>query len=262
VCPRSVHQPTHCSPIVLRVTETPCYASLPYFSYALLGWPHSPRLLTSRMRCLSAVIFADLRLNVWQKRPVRHHWPTSRTRCLSALILLAGLHLVPVACLPSFSTLRVRVGRLTSFLLTCIRTCGRNAVLGITGLQLVPVAHLPSFSSLAYISYTLLVCRHSPRWPTSRTLVYRHSPRWPTSRTRCSSAVILLAGLHLILVCRHSPRWPTSRTGCSSTIILYASRTCWSFDVIFADLRSNVWQKRRVMHYWPTTPAELAVAFA
>ena len=135
---------------------------------------------------------------MWQKCPVRHHWPTSRTRCSSALILLAGLHLVPVARLPSFSTLRIRVGRLTSFSLTCVRTCGRNAMLGITGLQLVPVARLPSFSSLAYISYTLLVCHHSPRWPISRT--------------RCSSAVIHLAGLHLVPVAvarqPHSSCWP------------------------------------------------------
>jgi len=136
---------------------------------------------------------------VWQKRPVRHHWPTSRTRCSSALNLLADQHLVPVARLPSFSTLRVRVGRLTSFSLTCVRTCGRNAVLGITGLQLVPVARLPSFSSLAYISYTLLVCRHSPHWPSTGC--------------GCSSASFFLLA--------------TAPTRCS-------------FDLISADLRSNV----------------------
>ena len=80
------------------------------------------------------------------------------------------------------------------------------------------------------------------RWP--------HSPRLLTSRMRCSSAVILLAGLPLVrslayisyrlLVYHHSPRWPTSRTRCS-------------FGVIFADLGSNVWQKRRVRHCWPTS---------
>jgi len=139
--------------------------------------------------------------------------------CSSAVILLAGLHLVRVARLPSFSSpdnilyalpvwphspcwpLLLRVARLTSLPLTYVRTCARNAVLGITGvllvcvarlasfladLYLVRVARLLSFSSLAYISYVLHV------WP--------HSPRRLTSRRRSSSAIILLAGEHLVRV--------------------------------------------------------------
>jgi len=109
-------------------------------------------------------------------------WPTL-THCSSALVLHAGLLLLHFA-------------RLTSFLLTYIRTCGRNAVLGIGGLHLVRVAHLSSFAALAY-SYTLLVSSDSPRWPTA--------PR------RCS------------------------------------------FVLHFANLRSDVWQKRRVRHRWPTS---------
>jgi len=134
-------------------------------------------------------------------------------RCSCGLILLADLHLVGVHRLPSFSSpdnisyalplwpqspcwpLRRRVARLTSLPQTYVRTCARNAVLGITGLILVRVVRLASFlagqhlvrvarrlsfSSLAYISYTFLICRHSPR----RT----------TSRTRCPSGLILLAG--------------------------------------------------------------------
>jgi len=90
-------------------------------------------------------------------------------------------------------------------------------------------------------------------------LVYPHSPRWPT-RTRCSSALILLVGQHLVPVARrpsfstpaycsyaslvgtHSPRRPTAPTRCS-------------FDLIFADLHSDVWQKHRVRHRWPTSRA-------
>jgi len=96
--------------------------------------------------------------------PHSPHWPTL-TRCSSALILHAGI-------------LLLRVSHLTLLLLTYIRTCGRNAVLGIGGLHLVRVAHLSTFAALAY-SYTLLVCPHSPCWPTSRT--------------SCSSSLILHA---------------------------------------------------------------------
>jgi len=166
-----------------HVAETPSYASLAYYLYALLVRPHSP------------------------------HRPTSHTRCSSALVPLAGLHLV----------------------------C---------------VTHLASFSSLAYISYALLVCHHSPHWPTSRTLcsfglLFAHlhlnvwqkrcaMHHWPTTCRRCSSALILLAGLHLIhiarrhsfssaaycpyrlLFCTYSARAPTSHTHCSSGLILLA----------------------------------------
>jgi len=149
--------------------------------------------------------------------------------------------------------------------LTYRRTCYRNALLHITG--------LPSFSLLASISYELLVCPHSPRWPT---------------RTRCSSALILLVGQHLVpvgrrpsfstlaycsyasLVGTHSPRRPTAPTRRSFDLIFAdlhsdvwqkhrvryrwpTSRACCSFDLIFADLRSDVWQKRRVRYWWPTS---------
>ena len=95
--------------------------------------------------------------------------------------------------------------------LTYLRTRYRNALSRITG--------PPSFSSLASISYALLVCPYSPVWPTSRT--------------SCSSGLIHLADLPLVLVarlrsflllsyfsyallvCHHSPRWPPSRTRCS-----------------------------------------------
>jgi len=124
------HQPTHRSPNVVHVTETPCYASLVYFLYALLVCRHSPR------------------------------WPTSRTHCSSGLILIADLHLVGVPRLPSFSSpdnisyallvwphspcwpLLLR----TSLPQTYVRTFARNAVLGITCLLLVHVARLLSFS--------------------------------------------------------------------------------------------------------------------
>jgi len=64
------------------------------------------------------------------------------------------------------------------------RTRCSSAVILLAGLLLVCVARPASFSSLAYISYALLVCRHSPRWPTSRM--------------RCTSGLILLAGLPLV----------------------------------------------------------------
>jgi len=114
--------------------------------------------------------------------PHSPRWPTL-TPCSSALILHAGLLLLCVT-------------HLTSFLLTYIRTCGRNAVLGISGLHLVYVARLSSFAALSYSS-ALLVCPHSPRWHTAPT--------------------------------------------------------CFSFDLVFAALHSDVWQKRRVRHQWPTS---------
>jgi len=119
------------------------FAVLAYL-YGLLVCPHSPRWPTAPMHCSFDLVLAYLRSAVWQKRRVRHHWPTSRTCCLAALILHAGV-------------LLLRVSHLTSFLLTYVRMCGRNAVLGITGLHLVRVACLPSFSTLAYCSYAFLV---------------------------------------------------------------------------------------------------------
>ena len=165
-------------------------------------------------------------------------WPTSRTGCSSALILHAGL-------------LLLRVARLTSFLLTYIRTCGRNAMFGISGLHLVRVAPLSSVAALAHL-YALLIFPHSPCWPTSPTrsvsalilpylllvsaahlpsfsllanisylfLVGPHSLHWPTARMRSTSALILP---YLLLVC--VARLPlfsslaTSCTRCSSSLM-------------------------------------------
>ena len=135
-------------------------------------------------------------------------WPTL-TRCLSALILHAGLLLLCVA-------------RLTSFLLTYIRTFGRNAVLGMGGLHLIRVARLSSFPALAY-SYTLLVSPHSPPWPTAPTRYLfvlhfanlcsdvwqkrRVRHRWPTSRTCCLFVLIRSAGL--LVHCARLPSFST-----------------------------------------------------
>jgi len=69
--------------------------------------------------------------------------------------------------------------------------------------------------------------------------------------------VLVISGLHLVcvarlssfaslsysyvlLVCPHSLRWRTAPTH-------------FSFDLIFADLHSDVWQKRRVRYRWPTS---------
>jgi len=166
-------------------------------------------------------------------------WLTVPTHRSAALILHAGL-------------LLLRVARLTLFLLTYIRTFGRNTMLGIGGLHLVRVARLPSLSLLANISYRLLVGPHSPSWPTAPTrcsfdLVFAdlHSDlwqkrhvlhRWPTSRTCCSFVLIRRAGplvrlarppsfsllaylSYAFRICSHSPL-PTARKHCSSALIL------------------------------------------
>jgi len=201
----------HTGPLV-RVTRLPSFTLLANISYRLLVGPHSPRWRTVPTRCLSALILhagllllplarlasflltymrtfgRNTMLGIGGLHLVRvahlssftaltysysllvppHSlcWPTSRTGCLSALIIHTGL-------------LLLRIARLTSFLLTYIRTCGRNAVFGIGGLHLVRVARLSSFSLLAYLSYAFRVCSHSPL---------------PTARTRCSSALFLLVG--------------------------------------------------------------------
>jgi len=238
---------------LVRVPRFSSFAALAY-SYALLICPHSPRWCTASMRCSFDLVFADLRSDVWQKRRVRHHWPTSRTCCSAALILYAGV-------------LLLHVSRLTSFLLTYIQTCGRNTMLGSGGLHLVRVARLSSLAALAH-SYALLVFPHSPFWPTSPTrsasalilpylllvrvarlpsfsllanisyllLVSSHSLRWPTARTHSASALILpylllvwVARLPLfsslayilyeLLVCPYSPRWSSSCRHCSSALM-------------------------------------------
>ena len=195
--------------------------------------------------------------------PHSPRWPTL-THCSSALILHAGI-------------LLLRVSRLTSFLLTYIRTCGRNAVLGIGGLHLVRVARFSTFTVLAYL-YALLVCPHSPCWPTSCTgclsalilhagllllRVARLTSFLLTHIPTCGrNAVLGIGGLHLVrvarlssfavlahsyvlLVCPHSPCWPTSRTVCLSALILHAGLlllcVCRAFDLVFADLHSDVW---------------------
>ena len=72
--------------------------------------------------------------------------------------------------------------------------------------------------------------------------VWPHSPRWPTSRTRCSSAFILHAGLNLVRAAR-----------LASFSFLPTATTRFSFDLITADLRSDVCLKRRVRHHLPTS---------
>ena len=195
---------------LVRVARLSSFAALAY-SYALLVCPHSLHWPTTPTCCSFDLIFADLRSDVWQKHRVRHHWPTSRTCCSSALILHAGV-------------LLLRVSRLTSFLLTYIRTYGRNAVLGIGGLHLVRVAHLSSFAVLAY-SYALLVCPHSPHWPTAPTrcsfdLIFAdlRSDMWQKRLAYIS---------YVLLVCPHSPRRPT-RTRCSSALILLVGQHCYT----------------------------------
>ena len=98
---------------------------------------------------------------------------------------------------------------------------------------------------MAYISYVLLVYPHSPRWPTC---------------TRCSSAFILLVGQHLVPVARR-PSFSTLAY-CSYTSLVGTHSACrptaptrHSFDLIFADLHLDVWQKHRVRYWWPTSRA-------
>ena len=89
---------------------------------------------------------------------------------------------------------------------------------------LIRIARLPSFSLLAYLSYAFHIRSHSPL---------------PTARKRCSSALILFVGQHLVpvtcrpsfsmmaycsyafRVCSHSPV-PTALTRCSFALILLA----------------------------------------
>jgi len=160
--------------------------------------------------------------------------------CSSAVILLAGLHLVGIPCLPSFSSLvnisymlpirphspcwplLLRIARLSSLPLTFIRTCAINTVLGSTGLLLIRVAHLLSFSLLAYISFALLVCHHSPRWPIS------HS--------RCSSGLILLADLHLVGV-PHLLSF-SSPDNISYALSIWPHSPCWPLLLCLARLTS------------------------
>jgi len=237
---------------LVPVARRPSFSTLAYCSYVLLVGTHSPRRPTAPTRHSFDLIFADLHSDVWQKHHVRYQWPTSRACCSFVLIRRAGL-LVRVARLPSFSLLAnisyrllvgphcsrwltvptnrssarilhaglllLRVARLTSFLLTYIRTFGRNTVLGIAGLHLVRVARLSSFAELAH-SYTLLVCPHSPCWPTSHTgcssalilhavLLLRRVARLTSIlltyvRTCGRNAVLGIGGLHLVRVARLS----------------------------------------------------------
>jgi len=102
----------------------------------------------------------------------------------------------------------MRVARLTSFLMTYIRRFGRNTVLDIGGLHLVRVARLSLFAALAY-SYVLLVCPQSPCWPTAPS--------------RCSFDLVF-AHLHSDVWQKHGVwhRWPTSHTCCSFVLIRHA----------------------------------------
>jgi len=88
---------------LVRVARLSSFAMLAY-SYALLVCPRSPYWRTAPTRFLFDLVFADLHLDVWQKRRVRHRWSTSPTCCSFVLIRGAGL-LLHVARLPSFSML-------------------------------------------------------------------------------------------------------------------------------------------------------------
>jgi len=219
---------------LLRITGLPSFSSLASISYALLVCPHSSG------------------------------WPTSPTGCSSSLIHLADLPLILVARLPSFLSLAY----FSYALLVCLhsprwppsRTCCSFVLIRRNGL-LVRVARLPSFSLLANISYRFLVGSHPLRRPTAPTrrsfdLIFadlhsdiwqKHRVRhwWPTSSTSCSFVLIRCAGplvrvarlplfsllaniSYWLLIGPHSPRCPTSPTRCS-------------FDLHFANLRSDVW---------------------
>ena len=115
----------------------------------------------------------DLRRDTLRVRPHSPRWPTSRTPCASGLILLADLHLVGVACLPSLSSLAN-----ISYALhvwphsprwPTSRRHSLSAVILLADLQLVRVARLPSFSSPDNIWYSLHVWPHSPHRPTSQS---------------------------------------------------------------------------------------------
>jgi len=130
------------------------------------------------------------------------HWPT-RMHCSSSLILLAGLPLLRVPRLLSFSLTYCSYALLVRPHSPCwltSRTCCSSALILYTDLLLVRVPRLLSFS-LTYCSYALLVCPYSPRWPTSCT--------------SCSSALILLAGLHLV----HVARLPLCAAVCALYIV-------------------------------------------
>jgi len=277
---------------LIPVAHQRSFLSLAYFSYVLLVCRYSPRWPPSRTRCwfvlihhagllvrvarlpsFSLLATISYRLLVGPDSP---RWPTYRMRFSSVLILLADLHLVVVARLPSISSLT----SISYVLLVCphspqwpIRTRCSSALILLVGQHLVPVARRPLFSTLAYCSYVSLIGTHSPRRPTAPTrrsfhLIFadlhldvwqkhcvRH--RWPTSSTSCSFVLIRRAGplvcvarlpsfsllaniSYWLLVGPHSPRCPTSSTRCL-------------FDLHFANLRLDVWQKRRVRYQWPTS---------
>jgi len=216
-------------------------------------------------------------------------WPTSRTRCSFAIILLAGLHLIRVAPLSSFAVLAYSyallvcpyspcwptsrtgcssalilhivlllrlVARLTSILLTYVRTCGRNAMLGISGLHLVRVARLSSFAMLAY-SYALLVCPRSPYWRTAPTRFLFDLVLLTYIWTCGRNTVLGISGLHLLRVARLSS---FAALAYSYTLLVCPRSPCWctapthfSFYLVFADLHSDLWEKHRVRHQWPTS---------
>jgi len=303
ICPHSPCWPTSrtgCSSGLIHLADLPLipvahlrsFLSLTYFSYALLVCHHSPRWPSSRTRC-SFVLIRRARLlvrvahlptlsllaNISYRLLVGPHsprWPTSRTRSLSVLILLADLNLVVIAHLPSISSL----ASISYALIVCPHsprwptcTCCLSALILLVIQYLVPVARRPLFSTLAYCSYVSLVGTHSPSRPTAPTrrsfdLIfadlhsdvwqrYRFRHRWPTSITSCPFVLIRCAGplvriarlptfsllaniSYWLLVGPHSPRCPTSPTRCS-------------FDLHFANLLSDVWQKRHIRYQWPTS---------
>jgi len=179
----------HRDGLLVRVTRLPSFSLLANISYRFLVGSHSPRWPPAPTHCSFDLVFADLHLDVWQKRRILHLWPTSRMCCSFVLIRRAG-PLVRIARLPSFSLLAYisYAFRVCShFPLPTARTHCSSALIRLVGQHIVPVARRPSYSTLASCSYAFSVCSHHPL---------------PTSRMHCSSALILLATLHLVRVAR------------------------------------------------------------
>ena len=118
------------------------------------------------------------------------HWPTSDTHCTSGLILLAGLPLVGIPCLPSFSSLTYLLYGLLVWLIL------------LTDLHLVGIRHLPSFSLLDNISYMLPVWPHSHCWPLLLRVASLTSLPQTYVRTCARNAVLGITGLLLVRVAR------------------------------------------------------------
>jgi len=99
--------------------------------------------------------------------------------------------------------------------------------------------------------FLLRACQHNQRYPSHYELQYYTPPAYPQLTylcTRYRNALLGITGLpsfsslasisYRLLIGPHSPSRPTAATRCS-------------FDLVFADLHSDLWQKRHVWHRWP-----------